>query len=367
MKIKSTLALVLIITLILAQPLFSRGAVETHTGPETRSAIDALGRTVTVHGDIGRTLVAGRAAVMPANALFFFPAAKEMDIRLAKTDQGLGDFFDLVRPTLAAQPRLGQNVGAEEIIAQRPDLVITKASNYDSIGKQLEPFGIPVFVMDLETPEAWKHEIIQLGILLGDHETPKRIIEAFERRQKSVTSVLGSLPCSERPSVLMVQVASSDGTTAFSIAPKDWIQTTMTRLAGGEPVWTEADLAVDSWRKVSFEQIAQWNPDYLFLISYKSGATSYLREIERRQQWRNLAAFKAGNILPVPADMLNYFQSDSRWILGLQWLAATLHPYEFPDFDMEREIRMFYREFYGITDETVLETLVTAYRSSVAH
>jgi iron complex transport system substrate-binding protein len=63
---------------------------------------------------------------------------------------------------------------------------------------------------------------------------------------------------------------------------------------------------------------------------------------------------------------MNYFQSDSRWILALQWLAAELHPNLFPDFDMEAEIRSFYTDFYGLESEEILEALVHAYRSSVS-
>jgi iron complex transport system substrate-binding protein len=360
-----TIAIIMLALLCSALPLFAMGTREQDGTLSMRSATDALGRRVVVNGDINRILVVGKAAVMPADALFFFPAVEHMEIELAKTDQGLGDFFDLIRPELAGQARLGQNIGAEEIIARKPDLVITKSSNYETTGKQLEPFGIPVFVMDLETPEAWKQEIVQLGILLGDNETPVRIIGEFERRERSVTDRLGSLPCVERPSVLMVQAAKADGATSFSIAPAGWIQTVMTRLAGGEPVWTEADLSVNSWRKISFEQIALWDPAHLFIISYKSPATPILRELGHLPQWQQLKAFRQGTILPVPADMLNYVQSDSRWILGLQWLAATLHPYEFPEFDMEREIRSFYRDFYGITEEPVLETLIGRYRASM--
>jgi ABC-type Fe3+-hydroxamate transport system substrate-binding protein len=147
-----TIAIIMLALLCSALPLFAMGTREQDGTLSMRSATDALGRRVVVNGDINRILVVGKAAVMPADALFFFPAVEHMEIELAKTDQGLGDFFDLIRPELAGQARLGQNIGAEEIIARKPDLVITKSSNYETTGKQLEPFGIPVFVMDLETP-----------------------------------------------------------------------------------------------------------------------------------------------------------------------------------------------------------------------
>lgn len=345
--------------------LHAAGSQEISPTPIERSATDAMGRTVTVREPIDKILVAGKAAIMPADALFLFPVAMQTEVMLAKTDQGLGDFFNLLKPEFASEARLGQQVGPEEIIAHGPDLVITKTSNYDSLAKLLEPFGIPVFVMDLETPEAWKQEIVQLGLLLGDQETPRRVITAYEEREAAIEHALADLDPQDRSTVLMMQGALADGITAFSVSPKQWIQTSLVQRAGGNPVWLDSDLASNAWRKVSFEQIAQWNPEHIFIISYKNPVSSILQQIERSGQWQALSAFGAGNISPTPADVINYFQSDSRWILALEWLAATLHPERFPGFDMEQHIRSFYHDFYGIQEGAVMDALVQAYRSSM--
>ena len=359
---------ILTITLVLGiiSMLTAQGAPEgTTANSDIRRAIDALGREVSVSGDIQRIMVVGKAAIMPADALFLFPGVEDIEVTLAKTDQGLGDFFNLIRPEFAHSNRLGQQVGAEEIFAYNPSLVLTKSSNYDSIGKLLEPFGIPVFVMDLETPESWKSEIVQLGKLLGDEQTPQRIIGAFEKRQNAVSSKVGMLSEKEKPGVLMMQVASSDGLTSFSVSPENWIQHTITTLAGGKAIWVDSSLADNAWRKVSFEQIASWQPEHIFLISYKTPVQPFLAAINESPQWQQLAAVKQARLQATPADVLQYFQSDIRWILALQWLAAELHPQLFPNFSMENEIRGFYRDFYGIEDENILATLVQKYRTSV--
>jgi iron complex transport system substrate-binding protein len=219
--------------------------------------------------------------------------------------------------------------------------------------------------MDLETPTAWKTEIVELGKLLGDEQTPQRVIAGFEKRETMVDSKISTLEESDKPSVLMMQIASSDGVTAFSVSPKDWIQSTLTSRAGGIPVWTNVELAENSWRKVSFEQIASWAPQQIILISYKAPAQPFIQMIEESGQWQQLQSVKEDNLIAAPADVLNYFQSDSRWILALQWLSAQLHPQLFPAFSMEDEIRSFYTEFYGIESKQVLDTLVEKYRQSV--
>lgn len=362
---RGALVCMLMLVLLSIMPVVAKGASEISATATARTAVDALGRTVTVEETPKRIVVVGRAAVMPADALFLFPAAREMEIVLARTNQGLGDFFNLIRPEFALQQRLGQQVSAEQILAVSPDLVLTKSSNYDSVVTQLEPFGVPVFVMDLESAQSWKDEITQLGILLGDPETPKRVIGHFETRERSVDDAIATLSAEDKPSVLMMQVAAADGVTAFSVSPRAWIQTYLVERSGGVPVWLDASLAENAWRKVSFEQIAVWNPDNMYLISYREPAGTYIREIESNDQWGALQAVQNGTLTAVPADVMSYFQSDSRWILALQWLAADLHPELFPDFDMEAEIASFYRDFYGIEDQHIIETLLDSYRSSI--
>ena len=62
---------------------------------------------------------------------------------------------------------------------------------------------------------------------------------------------------------------------------------------------------------------------------------------------------------------MNYFQSDSRWILALQWLAQTLYPEQFASLDMDQELRDFYSRLYGVQDEEKLSHLINRYRASL--
>jgi len=362
---KKSSLIFLLFTIFSATLLFSAGYKETTSADDIRVATDALNREVTLTKEPQRILVVGRAAIMPADALYLFPSVYEKEIFLATTDQGLGDFFTLIIDDLESTKRLGQQVSAEEIIALKPDLIITKSSNYESIGRLLEPFGIPLFIMDLETSDAWKSEIVELGKLLNDQETALDVIKKFDEREKKVTEKISTLSESDKPTVLMTQVASSDGTNSFSVPPKGWIQSMLVEKGGGIPVWLDNNVTLSGWSKISFEQIAQWDPDYFFLINYRSKVDPFLKAIYTDAKYLYLKSYRTHKILPVAADYTNYFQSDSRWILALQWLAATLHPNLFEDFDMEKEIRSFYKDFYNITDQEILDTLVAAYNNYI--
>ena len=364
LKFQRLVAIVLFSLLLCALPLAAQGAPD-RTDVAVMTATDALGNTVTLSKIPQRVVIAGRAAVMPADALFMFPESRDMEVLLATTDQGLGDFFNLLDPVFAAQKRIGQQVSAEELLALKPDLVLTKANNYEALAKKLIQFGIPTFVMDLESPEAWKNEILELGKLLGNPTKAQTIVEEFNKRELSVAKALASLPASDRPRVLVMQFAKADGVTAFSVAPRTWIQTILVEKAGGDPVWLTAELAENAWKKVSFEQIAAWNPDHIHIVSYRSNADSFLNEIRSSTQWNQLRAVQNNAVKAFPADVMNYAQSDSRWILALEWLAHDLHPQIFSGFNMEERIVGFYQTFYNVTDAGILGALLAAYRDSV--
>ena len=63
---------------------------------------------------------------------------------------------------------------------------------------------------------------------------------------------------------------------------------------------------------------------------------------------------------------MNYIQPVASWVLGLEWLAKTTYPELYADIDMKSEVERFYRQFYSISDPTVITTLTDAYSRSVA-
>jgi iron complex transport system substrate-binding protein len=62
-------------------------------------------------------------------------------------------------------------------------------------------------------------------------------------------------------------------------------------------------------------------------------------------------------LLGFPGDFVSWDQPDTRWILGLEWLASRLLPEGTFSFDVQAEMRAFYQELYGL-DQTSFETKV---------
>jgi len=371
LRIKKLSILTVIFGILLPMSVFAGGTADSSlspvspspsTGNKIYSGIDSLGNQVTLDKRPESIVIAGKATLIPADAVFFFESYNTSIKALGITDQGLGDFYRLYLSDI--KDRLPHTVSAEEIAGTSPDLVIIKDRNYNSIGKQLEKLGIPVFTMYLESPEDYIKEIIELGNLFSEPETARTITELYENWLQTISSRTEPLSPEEKEDILLLYANSSDGITSFQIPPASWIQTFITREAGGNPVW--ADSAVtNNWQLVSFEQISAWDPDRIYIISYKTPAAVYLKEIEQSPLWENLSAYRNGFISTFPADFHNWAQPDTRWILGLQWLAKELHPELFADLQIEMQISSFYRDLYNIDDPAVIEELLTRFSSSL--
>jgi iron complex transport system substrate-binding protein len=135
---------------------------------------------------------------------------------------------------------------------------------------------------------------------------------------------------------------------------------------GANAVWKGANTASSGWSTVSFEQIAAWNPQVIYVVSYKSPTDPFIKEIYSSSLWSELDAVKDNNVKAAPADLMSYMQPVSSWILGAEWMAKDLYPQLFTSMDMEEQVRSFYREMYSITEAAKLDYLVGRYNASIA-
>ena len=92
---------------------------------------------------------------------------------------------------------------------------------------------------------------------------------------------------------------------------------------------------VKGWTTVNFEQIAVWNPDKIFVVAYKMPVDDAVEAIQNDANWQALKALQMGEVYAFPGDYFSWDQPDTRWVLGLNWLASKIQPGLFPGMDME--------------------------------
>ena len=312
---------------------------------------DALSRTVTFSQPPQKVVLAGKALFMVADAIYTFPEAGQRIAALGSTGQGSGNFIPMIDPGFSSKISLKSDAGAEQIAAAQPDCVIMKSSNAATLGKSLEAINVPVVYVDFETPDQYQRDLKTLGTLFQNEDRAKTVAAFYQSRVDAVTKATAALTDDQKPRTLVLYYNDQGGTVAFNVPPMGWIQTMMVQTAGGRPVWKDANLG-NGWTKVTLEQIAAWDADAIFIVAYFNPVNDVVTKLKADPQWQALKAVKNNQLYGFATDVYSWDESDTRWILGLTWMAGKLHPDLFPGLDMKTEAQTFYQDLYGMDATT---------------
>ena len=321
----------------------------TNPGSGPIAITDAMGRNVTFAAPPKRIVIAGKALFMVADAVYLFPEASSRVVALGNTVQNSLSFIPVIDPNYRTKTILDNGAGAEQIAAARPDVVLLKSSNADTLGKPLEALGVKLVYVDFETPGQYARDLKTLGQLFGDEARAQQLSAYFQGQTDRVTAAVAGIGDAQKPKVLLLYYSNKSGTVAFNVPPLSYIQSTEVQLGGGQPAWKGAQLG-NGWTTVTLEQIAAWNPDQIYVIAYSGNVNDVVIKLKGDPQWQALSAVKQGAIYGFPGDYYSWDQPDPRWTLGLTWLAAKMHPDRFTSLAMDTEIRSFYRDLYGLDD-----------------
>jgi len=318
---------------------------------------DALDREVIFAELPQRIVIAGRATTLVADAFFLFPEAAERLVGFEQRGQSALKFLTVVDPTFTEKTMLEMNAAAEQIAPLEPDVVILKSAMAEKLGTPLEAIGIKVVYVDLETPEQFDRDITAMGQLLGNPERAEEILAFFKARVDAISAKTDGLAEDARPRVLLLQHSEEGGEVAFNVPPEGWLQTTLVRIAGGTPVWIEASEA-GGWTIVNFEQIAAWDPDQIFIVSYNSDSDVIAAGLMDDPTWQGLKAVENRQVYGFAGDFYSWDQPDPRWVLGLDWLYTWIQPELSADVDLEQAVDAFYTELYGLDEAVVAEQVL---------
>lgn len=350
----------LLVASILAGLLLGGCANGPTTGPaDSRARLiltDALGRTVAFDAPPQRIVIAGRSVLAIVNTLYLFPEAGQRLAGVVVGKQPLGDFLSLVDPTWDQKATLAPDAGPEQIAPLNPDVVLLRSFMADTLGRALDELGIPLVYLDLETPDQYFRDVSVLGQLLSNPARAETVQAFYRALLDRVEQPAAGLSDEQKPRVLLVQYSNQGGEVALSVPPAAWLQTNEVELAGGVPIWNKAAPG-GGWVAIGFEQIAAWDPDHVFVVSYQTDSAQVVDGLKANVQWQALQAMRRGAVHGFPGDVFSWDQPDPRWILGVTWLAGKIHPDLYDGLDMRQEAIEFFHQMYGI-DRTVVETSI---------
>ena len=318
--------------------------------PSDITLTDASGNELSFSAPPERLVFAGRASQILIHAAYLFPEAIDRVAGMEQRVQRKTSMLPLIDPKYEQKTQFERDAAAEQIAPVHPDAVLMKTYMAERLGDPLEQLDIPVIYLDLETPEQFFRDVESLGALFDNPERAEEVKSFYQARLDQVETALNGLKLEDRPSVLLIQYDTRSGEVAFNVPSANWLQTVIVILAGGEPVWTEA-VTSGGWTVVNFEQIAAWDPDLIMVVNYFDDPGIAVAELRKDPKWQALRATQEDNIFAFPGDFLSWDQPDTRWILGLQWLATKIQPDRFESLDLLDEVKTFYKEMYGLDAE----------------
>jgi len=158
----------------------------------------------------------------------------------------------------------------------------------------------------------------------------------MDERLAAIKAVSNRTPAVQRKRVFV------SGTSPLKTAGKDMLQAEMVALAGGVNVAQEIN---GYWTEVNLEQVAQWDPEIIFVVPYKGAS---VEAILNSPEWANISAVKNGQVFMLPKYLGPWDTPIPEAVLGIEWMAGKL----FPDTPLragcEARTTDFYQRFYDL-------------------
>ena len=235
------------------------------------------------------------------------------------------------------------SVNMEELMVYKPDLVFSFSRPNEL--RQLQESGVYAVpgTTTRTLEEVPKQLLIYVRALGSDAvERAKDYESYFNEKLQYVKEKTAGLSEEEKPTVYYAGIDLLTTYGKYSDIPE------LIETAGGTAVTGE--LEAGNHTQISFEQLAAWNPSYIFIdhggMNEGDTVEQMKEEAESSAQYSKIQAVKDGQIYLTPSGVF-YWDMGLQKILLLMHMVKTIHPDLFASLDMKTELQEFYSRFYG--------------------
>ena len=242
----------------------------------------------------------------------------------------------------------------EELMQLNPDIYFELSTNEKTIEQAraagITTVGIKAIDAAAAEPLATFNSWLELtGEIANTTERADRFLEEGTKVQDEIYEKIDGLTPEEKPNALMIYQLSEQ---AITVSGKGFFGNQWLNATGANDV---AEKDVQGRKDVNMEQIYSWNPEVIYLTNFTpiQPEDLYNNAIEG-QDWSQVAAVQNKQVYKIPLGIYRWFPPSGDAPLMLKWLAVHNQP-ELFDYDMNEEIRTYYKDFYeyDITDEEI--------------
>lgn len=286
----------------------------------------AVGRVVSLHsGASWMMYVVGAADLLVGAYYTSLPSSPLAQTALATLDPGYRTKELPIKPTI------------EALVALRPDVVLASSVVHgEGLASLLATVGIPTVLYYPETLEGIEEAILLTGRVVGREERARAVAKRL--CELIATVAAGTAGRTPQPRVYFTAY------TMGNVYAGDVIQNVLIELAGGIPLGKAlAPRPGLFWQRVGPEQVVLWDPEVVLVPAYSRAKPADFRS---DPVWAAVSAVRKNRVFRFPDFFAAWDIPGPEVVLGLLWLAETLHPGS-TGLDLVTEVVRFYREFYG--------------------
>ncbi len=337
---------------------------DKQTTAEEKMIQDQLGRDVTILGDVDRVVVGG---ILPYFSTWFVATNSTKEIvgmHPNSYNEASNSMLAKMSPdVLKASTDFIQNgeLNVEELMNVDPQVYFEIANDTKSIEK-LDEAGISTVALQtvevadanpVETFNSWLK--VTAEIKGGDAlDRADKYVDNVTNVQKEIDTKLKNVEKEDKPRVLVLHQHSDKSIVVAgqNLWGEYWVNQT-----GGYDI-VSGD-GVQGQKEVNMEQIYKWNPDIIYITNFTETQPEDLFNNKiSGQDWSDVKAVQDKKVYKIPLGIYRWFPPSGDAPLMLKWMANHNQP-ELFDYDMNDEIKTYYKDFYNfdVTDDEV-ETIL---------
>ncbi|MDD3367842.1 MAG: ABC transporter substrate-binding protein [Lachnospiraceae bacterium] len=249
------------------------------------------------------------------------------------------NIYTLSAPEILELPSVGtaKEFDLEGCAALAPDLIIVPTKLKDSI-PAMEELGLTVIAVNPEDQDLLFETIDMIT-------KATNTVAAGENLKDYIVTALATLDTTlvdtDMPSVYL----AGNSSLLETAGPTMYQNTLITNARGTNAA---ADITDTYWAEISYEQLLNWNPDYIILAS---NADYTVDSVLEDSNLADCTAVKEKQVYQLPSDIESLDSPVPGSFLGSIYAASVLHPEKINETAYSDAVAKFYETFYGFQPE----------------
>jgi iron complex transport system substrate-binding protein len=244
-----------------------------------------------------------------------------------------------------------EDVNVESLMAMNPDVVFFNAGNKELCAK-LENAGLVCVGV---SPVKWKYDCIRTyneWIALLDQIYPDRkagsekAVDAYsDKIYDEIQAKVSGIRDEKRQKVLFLFQYDENTmiTSGSSFFGQWWCDAVGAKNAAEEVAADNANA------KFTMEQVYKWDPDVIIITNFTGTQPEDLyNNAVGDDDWSGVKAVRDRRVFKMPMGSYRSYTPGVDTPMTLEWMAQAVYPDLFADYDMNENVKAYYKTLYGV-------------------